>query len=180
MFPTSAVTVFSNSSLFTPKIAKVGNIFNFGQQKAADLGLTFKNELGEDVLVWIGSYGIGITRLIGVLVEKFADEKGIVWPESVAPFKVHLVALNTDESEILDWAEGIYMSLLDLGVEVLFDDRDARAGEKFADSDLLGIPYRLVVSKKIKESGQFEVVTRKTGDIRLLTEDELLADFAVA
>jgi prolyl-tRNA synthetase len=156
--------------------AEVGNIFNFGQQKASDLGLTYKNEVGEDVPVWMGSYGIGVTRLIGVLVEKFADDKGIVWPESVAPFKVHLVALNTDDAEVRDYAEGVYASFKDRGVEVLFDDRDARAGEKFADSDLLGMPYRVVVSKKLKESGQFEVVTRKTGDVRMLTEEELFAD----
>jgi len=158
--------------------AEVGNIFNFGQQKATDLGLTMKDTGGADVPVWMGSYGIGVTRLMGVLVEKFADAKGIVWPESVAPFAVHLVALNTDEAEVRDWADGIYASLQARGVDVLYDDRDARAGEKFADSDLLGMPYRVVVSKKLKELGQFEVVTRQTGAVRLLSEEELYADFA--
>jgi len=158
--------------------AEVGNIFNFGQQKATDLGLTMKDTGGADVPVWMGSYGIGVTRLMGVLVEKFADAKGIVWPESVAPFVVHLVALNTDEAEVRDWADGIYASLQARGVDVLYDDRDARAGEKFADSDLLGMPYRVVVSKKLKELGQFEVVTRQTGAVRLLSEEELYADFA--
>jgi len=157
--------------------AEVGNIFNFGQQKATDLGLTFKNNEGEDTPVWMGSYGIGVTRLMGVLVEKFADDKGIVWPASVAPFAVHLVVLNTDDADVTDYAEGIHASFKDKGVEVLFDDRDARAGEKFADSDLLGMPYRVVVSKKLKESGQFEVVTRATGEVRMLTEEELFADF---
>lgn len=157
--------------------AEVGNIFNFGQQKAIDLGLMMKDATGADVPVWMGSYGIGVTRLIGVLVEKFSDEKGIIWPESVAPFLVHLVALNTDDAEVTDYAAGIYMSLKDRGVEVLFDDRDARAGEKFADSDLLGMPYRVVVSKKLKEAGQFEVVTRATGEVRMLTEEELFTDF---
>lgn len=166
----------TREDLVETKTAEVGNIFNFGQQKATDLGLTFKNNEGIDTPVWMGSYGIGVTRLIGVLVEKFADEKGIVWPESVAPFKMHLVALNTDDSEIKDYAEGVYASFKDKGVEVLFDDRDTRAGEKFADSDLLGMPYRVVVSKKLKESGQFEVVTRKTGEIRMLSEEELFAD----
>ena len=126
----------------------------------------------------MGSYGIGVTRLVGVLVEKFSDEKGIVWPEAVAPFAVHLVALNTDDAEVRDWADGVYAAFKDRGVEVLYDDRDARAGEKFADSDLLGMPYRVVVSKKLKEQGQFEVVTRATGEVRLLSEDELIADFA--
>lgn len=158
-------------------MAEVGNIFNFGRQKAEDIGLSYKNENGEDVFVWMGSYGIGITRLMGVIAEKFSDEKGLVWPVSVAPYMVHLVSLNTDNQEIVDWADGLYSSLKEAGIEVLYDDRDLRAGEKFADSDLLGIPYRIVVSKKNKEEGKFEVVTRSTGEIRLLTEAEIIADF---
>jgi prolyl-tRNA synthetase len=169
----------TKDELVATKTAEVGNIFNFGRQKAEEVGLFFKNEAGERTAVWMGSYGIGITRLMGVLVEKLADEKGIVWPESVAPYKVHLVALNTDDKEVNDWAEGIYSSLKNRGVEVLFDDRDARPGEKFADSDLLGIPYRVVVSKKSKEAGTFEVVTRKTGEVRNLAEEELYTDFEI-
>jgi len=164
--------------LVPTKTAEVGNIFNFGRQKGEEVGLFFKDEAGERTPVWMGSYGIGITRMMGVLVEKFADEKGIVWPQSVAPYQVHLVALNTDDQEIVDWADGIYTTLRAAGVSVLYDDRDARAGEKFADSDLMGMPYRVVCSKKGKADGRFEVVTRATGEIRSLTETELLADFA--
>ena len=167
----------TREELIETKTAEVGNIFNFGQQKAEDLGLTMKDKNGESVPVWMGSYGIGITRLMGVLVEKFADDKGLVWPEAVAPFKVHLIGLNVDDAEIKDYADGIYLSLKERGVEVLYDDRDLRAGEKFADSDLLGLPYRVVVSRKTKEDGKFEVVTRKNGEVRLLTEEELYADF---
>jgi len=167
----------TKDELTATKTAEVGNIFNFGQQKAEDLGLMFKDQSGENVPVWMGSYGIGITRLVGVLVEKFADEKGMVWPESVAPFKVHLVGLNSDDAEVKDFTDGIYLSLKEKGVEVLYDDRDARAGEKFADSDLIGIPYRVVVSRKTKEEGKFEVVTRATGEVRHLTEEELYGDF---
>lgn len=174
---TLATLEITREELTKVTTAEVGNIFNFGQQKATDLGLTMKDGSGVDVPVWMGSYGIGITRLMGVLVEKFADEKGIVWPESVAPFAVHLVALNTDDADVTDYAEGVYAAFKDKGVEVLFDDRDARAGEKFADSDLLGMPYRVVVSKKLKELGQFEVVTRATGEVKMLTEEELFADF---
>jgi len=152
--------------------AEVGNIFNFGQQKATDLNLMMKDSTGAEVPVWMGSYGIGVTRLIGVLVEKFADNKGIVWPLSVAPFSVHLVALNTDSAEIRDWADGMYANLLSAGVSVLYDDRDARAGEKFADSDLIGIPYRLVVSAKHKAGGTIEVVNRQTGIAEVMTETE--------
>jgi prolyl-tRNA synthetase len=157
--------------------AEVGNIFNFGQQKATDLNLTFKNSDGIATPVWMGSYGIGVSRLIGVLVEKFADDKGIVWPESVAPFALHLIALNTDDAEIRDWADGLYTTLKAAGVEVLYDDRDARPGEKFADSDLIGIPYRVVVSRKTKDEGTFELVVRQTGEVRYLTEAELFDDF---
>ena len=167
----------TKDELTATKTAEVGNIFNFGQQKAEDLGLTFKDQSGENVPVWMGSYGIGITRLVGVLVEKFADEKGMVWPVAVAPFKVHLVGLNSDDAEVRDYTDGIYLSLKEKGVEVLYDDRDARAGEKFADSDLIGIPYRVVVSRKTKEEGKFEVVTRATGEVRHLTEEELYGDF---
>ncbi len=168
----------TRESLIETKTAEVGNIFNFGRHKAEEVGLLYNNEAGEKTPVWIGSYGIGITRVMGVVVEKLADDKGIVWPESIAPFKVHLVALNTDDSSVRDWAEGVYTSLQKRGVEVLFDDRDVRPGEKFADSDLLGIPYRVVVSKKGKEAGTFEVVTRSTGEVRNLTEEELFADFS--
>ncbi len=174
---TLATLNVTRADLTEVKTAEVGNIFNFGQQKATDLGLTFMDEAGEQTPVWMGSYGVGITRLMGVLVEKFADEKGIVWPESVAPFQVHLVALNTDDAEIRDWADGIYTALSRRGASVLYDDRDARAGEKFADSDLLGLPYRVVVSRKGKEQGVFEVVTRATGVVRSLSEEELYADF---
>lgn len=159
------------------KTAEVGNIFNFGQQKATDLGLSYKNEAGESVAPFMGSYGIGVTRLMGVLVEKFADEKGIVWPASVAPFTVHLVGLNLEDTAVRDWADGIYQNLHMRGVDTLYDDRDARPGEKFADSDLMGMPYRVVASRKGREEGKFEVVTRATGEVRYLTEEELYNDF---
>lgn len=165
--------------LVEKKAIESGNIFHLGTKFSEPLGLTYKNESGEDVPVYMGSYGIGPTRLMGTLVEVLGDEKGIVWPEAVAPYKVHLVGLNLEDSEIKDWAEGVYDNLAKAGVEVLFDDRiEARAGEKFSDSDLIGIPYRVVVSKKGKENGQFEVVTRATGEVRQLTEEELFADFS--
>jgi prolyl-tRNA synthetase len=167
----------TKEELTATKTAEVGNIFNFGRSKAEEVGLYFKDENGERVPVWMGSYGIGITRMMGVIVEKFADDKGIVWPAAVAPYQLHLVGLNTDDSEIKDWTDGMYAALKARGVSVLYDDREARPGEKFADSDLLGMPYRVVMSKKGKEAGTFEVVTRSTGEVRNLTEEELFADF---
>jgi len=169
----------TREELVPTKTAEVGNIFNFGRQKGEEVGLFFNDESGERTAVWMGSYGIGITRMMGVLVEKFADEKGIVWPKSVAPYTVHLVGLNGDDAEVKDYADGIYTALKNRGVAVLYDDRvGARPGEKFADSDLLGMPYRVVVSRKTKEEGKFEVVTRADGTVRYLTEEELYADFA--
>ncbi len=169
----------TKEELVVTKTAEVGNIFNFGRQKGEEVGLFFKDENGEQVPVWMGSYGIGITRMVGVLVEKFADEKGIVWPRSVAPYHVHLVGLNLDDAEIRDFADGVYSALKKRGVKVFYDDRiDARAGEKFADADLLGMPHRVVVSKKTKEEGQFEVVERATGDVSFVSEEELYAKLA--
>ncbi|NTW30830.1 MAG: prolyl-tRNA synthetase, partial [Candidatus Moranbacteria bacterium] len=133
-------------------------IFSFGGTKSEQLGLYFKDDDGSQKPVILGSYGIGITRLMGIVVEKFADEKGLVWPESVAPFKAHLISLGADER-----AEEVYKTLTEAGIEVLYDDRDARAGEKFADSDLLGIPYRVVIGKRSAESGEAEVKSR-TGE----------------
>lgn len=159
------------------RTAEVGNIFNFGRQKGEELGLTFTDESGERRGVWMGSYGIGITRMMGVLVEKFSDENGIVWPASVAPFQVHLIGLNLDDPEIKDYVDGVYTTLTRRGVEVLYDDRGERPGVKFADSDLIGIPYRIVASKKTKESGTFEVVTRATGETTYRTAEEIAADF---
>jgi prolyl-tRNA synthetase len=168
----------SKDELSPTKTAEVGNIFKFGTEKGELMNVTFKDVDGVDKPIYLASYGIGITRVMGVLVEKFGDEKGLVWPEAIAPCKIHLVGLNLEDAEIRDWAEGVYANLTKAGVEVLFDDRiEARAGEKFSDSDLIGIPYRVVVSKKGKENGQFEVVTRATGEVRQLTEEELFADF---
>lgn len=156
------------------KTAEVGNIFNFGRQKAEEVGLFFNDENGQRTPVWMGSYGIGVTRLMGVLVEKFADEKGIVWPWSVAPYHAHVVGLNLDDAEVKDYADGVYESLRDMGVKTLYDDRvDARAGEKFSESDLLGLPYRIIVSKKTKEEGVFEVVQRKSGEVKKMSEKEI-------
>jgi prolyl-tRNA synthetase len=150
------------SDLEEVKTAEVGNIFNFGTQKSEDLRLQYKNERGEAIPVWMGSYGIGITRLMGVLVEKFSDEKGIILPASVAPYQAHIVLVGVDEKVRKD-ADDLYDVLCAEGVDVLYDDRDMRAGEKFSDSDLIGIPHRIVVSEKTYASGEYELVNRATG-----------------
>jgi prolyl-tRNA synthetase len=144
------------------KTAEVGNIFNFGDSKSKQLGLSYRDEGGVEHPVMLGSYGFGITRIMGVIVEVFADAKGIVWPESVAPFRYHLVELSGGDATIKNVAEATYEALQKKGIDVLYDDRDARAGEKFADSDLIGIPTRVIIGKKAGE-GICEVVDRKTG-----------------
>lgn len=147
------------------KTAEVGNIFSFGGTKSEQLGLTFQDENGESKPVILGSYGIGITRLMGVVVERFSDDKGIIWPESIAPFKVHLVGLNLEDESVNNFAKNVYKQLSEAGVEVLFDDRvDVTPGSKFADADLLGMPYRIVVSKKTLERGDSIVELKKRTD----------------
>ena len=167
----------NKEELTEKKSIEVGNIFSLGTKFSEALGLTYKDEEGNDQPVIMGSYGIGPARAMGTIVDLLSDEKGIVWPESVAPYQVHLVGLNGDDSEIKDWTDGMYTALQARGVEVLYDDRDARPGNKFADSDLLGIPYRVVASKKMKEEGKFEIVERKTGEVTYVSEKELYTQF---
>lgn len=156
------------------KSIEVGNIFSLGTRFSETLGLTFKDEEGNEKPVIMGCYGIGPARTMGTVVDLWADEKGIVWPRSIAPFTVHLIGLNLEDAEIRDYVEGVYSMFGKHEVEVLYDDRDLRPGEKFADADLLGIPYRLVVSRKTKDEGRFELVERKTGEVHYVTEAELL------
>ncbi|MDB4992212.1 MAG: prolyl-tRNA synthetase [Parcubacteria group bacterium] len=159
------------------KAVEVGNIFNFGSIKSEQLGLTYKNEAGEDVPVILGSYGIGITRLMGTIVESFADEKGMIWPESVAPFRVHLVSMVPNDATVVAYADALYEELIAAGVEPLYDDRDVRAGEKLADADLIGIPTRIIVGKDTIASGELEVVNRATGEMKKISRGELLNSF---
>lgn len=152
--------------------AEVGNIFNFGTHKSEQTDFSFMNEQGEKQFVHLGSYGIGVTRIMGVLVEKFADEKGIIWPEAVAPFQVHLLMLGETATEA---AQEVYNKLIARNIEVLFDDRTGiTAGEKFADSDLIGIPHRVVVSEKSLAKGGVEYKKRESDDATILSVDGLI------
>ncbi len=153
------------SSLVEAKAIEVGNIFTLGTRFSDALGLSYKDKEGKPLPVFMGSYGIGPGRLMGTIVELMADEKGLVWPESVAPFAFHLVSLGREGDEVARAADALYGEMTKAGIEVLYDDRDARAGEKFAESDLLGIPKRIVVGKEAAETGVFEVVERATGAV---------------
>ena len=154
------------------KTAEVGNIFNFGTQKSEEMGLVFTGEDGRQHHAYMGSYGIGITRVMGVIVEKFADDKGLVWPEEVAPARVHLVQIG---KESVAAADELYDTLQQAGITVLYDDRAARPGEKFADAELLGMPTRITVSDRLLETEEWEVVDRRTGEQQRLTTSQLLA-----
>lgn len=160
------------SELERVKTAEVGNIFNFGTQKSEEMGLVFTGEDGRQHHAYMGSYGIGITRVMGVIVEKFADDKGLVWPEEVAPARVHLVQIG---KESVAAADELYDTLQQAGITVLYDDRAARPGEKFADAELLGMPTRVTVSDRLLASGSYEVQDRATGTVRTLTLPQLLA-----
>jgi prolyl-tRNA synthetase len=159
-------------SLEEIKAAEVGNIFSFGTHKSEQLGLYFSDEDGRQKPVYLGSYGIGITRLVGVLAETFADERGLVWPESVAPYQAYLARLG-DETEVKQAADELYDELEAAGISVLYDDRDERPGEKFADADLMGLPYRLVASAKSLEAGGIELKKRTSTDSRIVSPEKI-------
>lgn len=152
---------------------EVGNIFRFGTSYSEKMNVAFTDNEGKKQFAYLGSYGIGITRLIGAIVEVSHDDRGIIWPASVAPYQVHLVGIMNQESRIKERAEEIYKKLTDAGIEVLFDDReDVGAGAKFADSDLIGLPIRLVVSGKTGE--QVEWKERDKEKTELLDMDKVL------
>jgi len=164
--------------LIKEKAIEVGNIFSLGTRFSEALGLVYKDETGNEHPVVMGSYGIGPGRLMGTIAEIYSDEKGLMWPESVAPFKVHLLVIASGEGKgVHTEAEKLYMSLLDKGVEVLYDDREARAGEKLADADLLGIPYRVVISEKTLEKKSVEVKKRSEDDVELVSLAQCLEKF---
>jgi len=153
---------------------EVANIFTLGVNKSEALDLYFTDENSTKIPVFMGSYGIGLGRLMGTVVEVLSDDKGIIWPESIAQFKVHLLVLGEDEN-IKEEAEKLYIELNKKNIEVLFDDRsELSAGEKFADADLLGMPYRVVVSERsLKENG-FEVKKRNEEKGKIVPLEELL------
>lgn len=154
------------------RAVEVGNIFPLESKYTDALGVYFTNEEGKQESIIMGCYGIGISRLVGVLAEHFSDDKGLVWPESVAPAKVYLVRIGGDEA--IKQADALYAELTSKGVDVLYDDRDERPGAKFADAELMGIPYRVTVSDRLIETGQYEYTVRATGETAILTRDELI------
>ncbi len=172
-----------NKEVFTPEVlgdfnekaedfsettaAEVGNIFKLKFKYTEPLDLKFADENNEQKVVYMGCYGIGVSRLMGVIAEKFADEKGLVWPETVAPFKYHVIGIG---EQGIKAAEEFYAAHES---ETLFDDRDKRAGEKFADADLIGLPTRIVFSDKTLADDSAEVSDRQSGETKLVKLSEI-------
>ncbi|MDB5238686.1 MAG: putative prolyl-tRNA synthetase, prolyl-tRNA synthetase [Candidatus Parcubacteria bacterium] len=154
--------------LVEKKAVEVGNIFSLGTRFSDALGLTYKDAEGKPQATVMGSYGIGPGRVMGTIVETRSDDKGIIWPESIAPFAVHLIALFDEQGTVKKAADDLYEKLTKQGIEVLYDDRDAGAGEKFGDSDLIGIPKRYIVSEKTLAKGEIEVKDRLTGKVEMI------------
>lgn len=159
------------------KTAEVGNIFDFGTVKSEQMDFSYTDENGEKQFVHLGSYGIGITRVMGVIAEKYSDDKGLVWPENIAPAKVYLARIGDDET-VVKQADELYVELQKTGVDVIYDDRDERPGKKFADADLLGIPCRVVISPKTLEKGSFEFKKRTDDGTEHISQAELIKRLA--
>ncbi|MEO8637782.1 MAG: aminoacyl--tRNA ligase-related protein [Candidatus Taylorbacteria bacterium] len=164
-----------NKDLKKEKAVEVGNIFPLGYKYSETLGLSFIDAEGEKKSVFMGSYGIGPARLMGAVVEVLSDDKGLVWPSAISPFAHHLIPIFDKEEKALNYADKLYENLLDKGVEVLYDDRDMRAGEKFGDADLMGIASQIVVSEKTIAEDSVEVKDRKTGKVEKIKLKEFLS-----
>ena len=157
----------AEDELSSTTAAEVGNIFKLKFKYSEPLGLKFSDEQNTQQVVYMGCYGIGVSRVMGVIVEKYADDKGLVWPESVAPFKYHLIGIGEAGTKR---AEEFYATHED---STLFDDRELRPGEKFADAELMGMPYRVVISDKTLAEDSAEVTNRQTGETKLVKIAEL-------
>ena len=152
--------------LESTRAAEVGNIFTLGYKFSEPLGLVYTDKDGSRKPVYMGCYGIGVSRVMGVIVEQYADEKGLVWPENIAPYKYYLVPIGEKAMELARELEAKNPET------IILDDRDARPGEKFADAELMGIPYRVVISDKTLEKSEVELTSRKDNSVKLLTIDE--------
>ncbi|MEK7658017.1 MAG: aminoacyl--tRNA ligase-related protein [Patescibacteria group bacterium] len=169
----SVCPLCGNKNLRKEKAIEIGNIFKLKIKYSQPFDLNYKDEKGDKHSVIMGCYGMGLNRLMGTVVEANHDEKGIIWPENIAPFKAHLIGLTANNRRLTAFANKIYNNLQKAGVEVLYDDRkEATAGEKFTDADLIGIPYRLIISEKT--GNKIEVKKRSEVKTKLVSEKELI------
>ncbi len=166
----------TRDKLVEHKAVEVGNIFTLGYKYSEPLELSYKNEKGESEFVFMGSYGIGPSRIMGTIAEVLSDEKGLIWPKEVSPFSVHLISAGADDEEVKAKSEEIYETLTAAGIETLYDDRDISAGTKFADSDLIGIPLRVVVGKRTLAEGMIEIKERREEKGRMIKPEDLMGE----
>ena len=172
---TPACPQCGNKDLKENKSVEVGNIFSLKTKFSEPFDLKFTDENGQEKLMLMGCYGIGVGRLMGTAVETSNDENGIIWLEAIAPYKVHLIDLKGKTSKSSQSAQNLYEKMTKSGMEVLFDDRDdLRAGEKFADADLIGIPYRVIVSEKTAENDSAEIKKRDEKKSKILPIGEIM------
>ena len=157
---------------------EVGHIFYFGTKYSKAMGMTVQGRDGTAVVPHMGSYGIGVSRLVGALIEASHDDSGIVWPDEVAPFKVGLINMRADDLACTAAADDLYAKLGAAGVEVLYDDRDERGGAKFATMDVIGLPWQLVIGPKGLERGVVELKNRRTSEKQELSVESALARVA--
>jgi prolyl-tRNA synthetase len=158
----------------TARGIEVGHIVFFGDKYSKALGALVSTPAGDEVPVQMGSYGIGVSRLVGAIIEASHDDKGIIWPDSVAPFKVGLINLRTGDEACDATCNELYAKLGDAGVEVLYDDRQERAGAKFADMDLIGLPWQLIAGPRGLKDGKVELKNRRSGDTEELSIEAAL------
>jgi prolyl-tRNA synthetase len=161
-----------NGKIKFAKGIEVGHVFKLGTKYSEAMNATFLDENGRSQPMIMGCYGIGVSRTLAAVAEQFNDEKGLVWPKNLAPYQVHLIPINMKDEAQAALAEELYKDLKGQGMEVLMDDRQERAGVKFADSDLIGLPVRVTVGKKASD-GIVEVKIRKTGEVLELERAEL-------
>jgi prolyl-tRNA synthetase len=164
-------------NLVEKKAVEVRNIFSLGSKFSDALDLTYSDEKGNKQKVIMGCYGIGPGRVMGTVAEVLSDDKGLVWPESISPFAIHLISIEDKEGKVLTSANELYNRLIASNIEVLYDNRDVRAGEKFADSDLMGISIRVIISEKTLKEDSVEIKHRSSGVIEMLKITEFLSKF---
>jgi prolyl-tRNA synthetase len=157
---------------------EVGHIFYFGTKYSESMGLKVSGSDGSMVTPHMGSYGIGVSRLVGAIIEASHDDNGIVWPEAVAPWKVGLVTMRADDGPTIDLAEDLYARLNDVGVETLYDDRDERGGVKLGSMDLIGLPWQIILGPRGIATGVVELKDRRTGEKLELAPDAVVARLA--
>ena len=166
------------ADLVTTRGIEVGHIFYFGTKYSEAMGARVTGPDGKDAPVHMGSYGVGVSRLVGGIIEASHDDRGIIWPESVAPFHIGLVNIKIDDATCTDVCENLYQKLNSAGVETLYDDRNERTGSKLADMDLIGLPWQVVVGPRSVKNGLVEVKNRRTGETEELTSEAVINRFA--